>query len=670
VSRRPVFTETLGLDHLSIAMSHVFISYSTKNGQYAYRLADKLRGQGFNVWIDNEELRSSDNWWEAIVLALRSCDAVVVIMSPEAKQSKWVQREVTLADNWEKPTFPVLLAGENWEIFVLTQYEDVRHDGGTPPEYVGKFPSRAFYEKLKQYVPRQETSGADVTGRPELGTVAIDSLVAAEIANPPPEDDISTEFPIPKTRLEKLNEILTKPIVYIVLAPLIIGAMLVLLQVALQSPTPPATSQASVPSSTPTDTSSETANTSEPTENVIIPELTMTPSVTLTATNIPPTETPTLTPTPSEMPTNTLTPSDTPTDIPTDTPTATSTSTSTPTYTATATPTVTFTATATRTPSPADVISSSNVSRVSQIRTLHNQARINSLAFTPDSNWLVTVDLNNTIKLWDVSTGNVIRAWRQTGVWVVKVSPDGELVAGGGTDNKIYVWELQSGNLVTTLQGHTAAVSSLDFNPTCPSVLSDCDIGLVSGGYDNRVRLWNLETGNSEILSGHVNPVSAVAFNPNGRSVVSGSSNGAMIEWNIRTRRQISTLRGHSGTISTIVFSADCVDLNGSCTYLMASSGDDRRILLWNATTGQQIEELRHTHTAAINSIAFSPDGRLLATASSDFTARILDIEINRESIVLDRHINFVLSIAFSPNGQLLASGSTDETVKIWGLEN
>lgn len=656
-------------------MSHVFVSYSTKNSEYAYKLADKLRTQGFDVWIDNAELRSSDNWWESIVLALRSCNAVIVIMTPEAKQSKWVQREVTLADNWNKPTFPVLLAGENWEMFVLTQYEDVRQDGGNPPNYVGKLPSRAFYEKLTQYVPRQKSQGANVTGHPAPGMVAIDSSVAAEIANPPPEDDNTLRLPTRKTFLQKLNKVLSLPVIQIILAPLIIGIILVLLQVVLQSPNSPSpTLQASISSITPTEISDTPVNTllgtPEPTQNPISFDLTVLPSATPTATEVPPTETSTstytLTAVPSETPTSTLTPSNTPTDSPT----ATNTSTPTPTFTATSTPTVAFTPSATRTPSPADVISSSNAGRVSQTQILYDEARINDLAFTPDGNSLVTVDLDNNIKTWDIATGDVIRSWRQTGVWIIAISPDGTLVAGGATDNKIYIWELQTGNLLTTLQGHSAAVSSIDFSPICPSVLSGCDVGLVSGGFDNRVRLWNIETGNSEVLSGHVNPVISVAFNPNGRSVVSGSSNGVMIEWNIRTQRQVSTLRGHSGAISAIAFSTNCVDLRGSCTFLMASSGDDRRVLLWDASTGQQIDELRHTHTAAINSIAFSPDGRLLATGSSDFTVRILDIENDRELKVLSQHTNFVSSVAFSPNGQVIASGSTDETVILWGLEN
>ena len=135
-------------------MSHIFISYSTRNSDYAARLAERLRASGFDVWIDNAKLRSSDNWWEAIVYALRQCGAFIIIMTPEARQSRWVQREVTLADNWQKRIFPLLLEGDNWEIFVLTQYSDVRS---------GELPPQAFFDKLAEVAPRQQGSGRIVT---------------------------------------------------------------------------------------------------------------------------------------------------------------------------------------------------------------------------------------------------------------------------------------------------------------------------------------------------------------------------------------------------------------------------------------------------------------------------------------------------------------------------
>jgi hypothetical protein len=135
-------------------MSHVFISYSKHNRTYARQLADHLLDQGFDVWID-DRIDYGDEWWETIVTAIQGCAACVVIMTPEAKRSKWVKREVALADDLDKPMFPILLEGENWPLFVITQYVDVSDGHLPPPE---------FDERLAGHAPRRVTQqGADVT---------------------------------------------------------------------------------------------------------------------------------------------------------------------------------------------------------------------------------------------------------------------------------------------------------------------------------------------------------------------------------------------------------------------------------------------------------------------------------------------------------------------------
>jgi TIR domain-containing protein len=139
-------------------MSHIFISYSTLDADYAYQLVDKLREEGFNIWIDNAELRSSDNWWEEIVKALRGADAIIPIMTQNSRDSRWVQREVTLADEWGIRPFPLLLDDEKFEIYVLTQFTDVRD---------AKLPSDNFYIDLEKAVTRQSGRGKSIMG--ELG---------------------------------------------------------------------------------------------------------------------------------------------------------------------------------------------------------------------------------------------------------------------------------------------------------------------------------------------------------------------------------------------------------------------------------------------------------------------------------------------------------------------
>ncbi len=116
---------------------YVFISYSKKQRDYARRLADNLLRQGFNVWID-DRIDYGTNWWNEIVAAIQNCATLIVVMTPEAKESRWVQREVQLAENARKPIFPLLLEGDNWELFVLTQYLDVRDGNLPPPDFVDR----------------------------------------------------------------------------------------------------------------------------------------------------------------------------------------------------------------------------------------------------------------------------------------------------------------------------------------------------------------------------------------------------------------------------------------------------------------------------------------------------------------------------------------------------
>ncbi len=169
-----------------VSMSHVFISYSSKNSEYTYRLADKLRDEGFDVWVDNARLRSSQDWWKSIVLAIWDCDAFVVVLTPESDDSIWVQTEITIAINHKKHVFPLWLAGTrntpNWEIFARIQTEDVRD---------GEMPSSEFFDYLAEQVPRKETRGEDLTGEANLtlsalGTLTVDTETLAEIENPPP----------------------------------------------------------------------------------------------------------------------------------------------------------------------------------------------------------------------------------------------------------------------------------------------------------------------------------------------------------------------------------------------------------------------------------------------------------------------------------------------------
>lgn len=175
-------------------MSHIFISYSKKNQPYARKLAKKLKQEGFNIWID-DRIEYGVNWENTIFTAIDDCAVILPIMSLESAESMWVQRECHHAEKRGKPAFPVLLSGEEFPRYGLTQYADVRGS---------VLPDEDFYELIAEHLPRTMQDGEDVTP-PQLATQEMPrhvptndsgvvakpapvsaSKVASEVTAPPP----------------------------------------------------------------------------------------------------------------------------------------------------------------------------------------------------------------------------------------------------------------------------------------------------------------------------------------------------------------------------------------------------------------------------------------------------------------------------------------------------
>lgn len=166
-------------------MSHVFVSYSKKDKEYVLKLVDKLLNEGFDVWIDNRRLRSSEDWWVSIVEALRASGAFVVVLTPNSEDSEWVQLEITLATKYKKARFPILLAGSmdtpKWEIFARTQWVDATDE---------ELPKAEFYDLIGQHAERKASRGSTLsdTGKLErkVGPFLDNDPILIEAISSPP----------------------------------------------------------------------------------------------------------------------------------------------------------------------------------------------------------------------------------------------------------------------------------------------------------------------------------------------------------------------------------------------------------------------------------------------------------------------------------------------------
>lgn len=132
----------------------MFISYSREDREYAFKLRDFLENHGFSTWID-EKIEDGSRWWKVIEKSIENCSAFIVIMTPSANNSEWVEKEYMLANRDNKPIFPLLLEGRVFGFFVNVQFEKLQ-----APRY---FPSNQWLRNLQKYVKRTPQERKPIT---------------------------------------------------------------------------------------------------------------------------------------------------------------------------------------------------------------------------------------------------------------------------------------------------------------------------------------------------------------------------------------------------------------------------------------------------------------------------------------------------------------------------
>ncbi len=334
---------------------------------------------------------------------------------------------------------------------------------------------------------------------------------------------------------------------------------------------------------------------------------------------------------------------------------------------------------------------------------------IEGLAFSPDGKTLASSGSGDgTIRFWDVRTGNEKYAvpGHTDYVYSVAFNPDGKFVASGYSDGTIRFWDTGTGLYLKTLKGSNNDASGLVFTPdgktlACTDSLNirlqdartgeekmlltghtwgihsmalspDGDI-LASGSEDTTIRLWDMHTGaHKKTLNGHEHRVYSVAFSPDGKTLASGSDDNTIRLWSVDTGETERILTGHAGEFEGVDNGPSSVEGVKSVAFspdgkTLASGGGDNVIHLWDVETGKsKMTLIGHTHW--VFSLAFSPDGKTLASGSVDSDIRLWDPHTGQHKKTLTGHTAWVRSIVFSPDGKTLVSGSDDGSVLLWTI--
>jgi WD40 repeat protein len=251
-------------------------------------------------------------------------------------------------------------------------------------------------------------------------------------------------------------------------------------------------------------------------------------------------------------------------------------------------------------------------------------------------------------------------------------SPDGKILATGGYDNILRLWDVTTGHKRTELAGHTGWIESLAFSPDGRTI--------ASGGLDG-ARLWDVATGQGTAKLDACQ-VLAVAYAPDGNVLATGAEDDGSVKiWDLPAAKVRARLAGLPGddVVLALAFSPDghtlaavTIDKDSelSSDQRVIRSGNGSTITLWDLALGRQpaVKHRVKAITEIVWALAFSPDGRTLAAATSKKEIRLWDLLSLSERPPLRGHRRTVHGVAFSPDGKTLASGSLDKTVKLWDV--
>ena len=342
------------------------------------------------------------------------------------------------------------------------------------------------------------------------------------------------------------------------------------------------------------------------------------------------------------------------------------------------------------------------------VYVLRHRGLVHCVAFDPRGRFLLTCGHEGAARVWAVTSGRLVKnlygPGRKSPVLDAMFAPNGILVVAGIADGTARVWEAPTGFQRGIAFGHISAVTHVAFSPTGRS--------FVTGSLDNRARTWVVTGRPVAVLAGHRGPLNSVQFSPDSRSILTSSEDGTARLWDSGTQPQLALL-ARQQPITAFALSADGMrvavgDVHGVTRVrsidrakvlehvrakgpvtavafgprgVIAATRPTLSLAVWRRKLargmldgsvlirdGRRRVELE-TRDGPVTAVAFSSDGRRLATGHASGRASVWDLATSRKLSTFPPRGSAITSVAFAPGGRTLLTAGRDHVARTWNLD-
>ncbi len=249
---------------------------------------------------------------------------------------------------------------------------------------------------------------------------------------------------------------------------------------------------------------------------------------------------------------------------------------------------------------------------------------------------------------------NYLSTWHNKPINAIDIAPNGQYLISGDDGGTVAVWNLTIPQQPIATYCNHQPIYTVAISPNCSQI--------ASGDKNQRVQLRRREsiTNSLQELQVAAGLVYSVRFSPDGQILASSGVDRRIRLWNTNTGKIISTLNGHQASVMAMQFMP-----NGK---ILISAGADRTIRFWDLAQ-QQLLKTIEVHEQPINALAISLDGKLIVSGSSDRTVRVRQLG-TADQHILQGHQTDVLAVAISPDGKTIVSGAIDGIIKLWDVDS